>query len=298
MVKILVIPLVVSLGSAAVAAPQASAGSRPQSAQNSTDGKHCLWRITNAKAPFYLLGSIHTLRDTDYPLAPVIEQAIQQSQDFYFEFDPKRSDDYHRRIEAASRLPRGVEIKDKVHEKTWNYLRSTARGGNFDWVHLKAWAIARSVLNYPVHEPLSAAFGLDNYVEKKAVARGRSMRGLESVDDHVAVFAGMTDIESEAYLLQAIVYADKSDAEIRATIAAWKTGNTERLAALENPTIREAPGLNARFLERRNTRWIPVIETAIKSNTPTMIVAGAGHFSGPGSVISMLRTRGYQIEQL
>jgi len=124
------------------------------------------------------------------------------------------------------------------------------------------------------------------------------MRGLESVDDHVAVFAGMTDIESEAYLLQAIVYADKSDAEIRATIAAWKTGNTERLAALENPTIREAPGLNARFLERRNTRWIPVIETAIKSNTPTMIVAGAGHFSGPGSVISMLRTRGYQIEQL
>jgi len=167
MLKILVIPLVVSLGSAAVAAPQASAGSRPQSAQNSTDGKHCLWRITNAKAPFYLLGSIHTLRDTDYPLAPVIEQAIQQSQDFYFEFDPKRSDDYHRRIEAASRLPRGVEIKDKVHEKTWNYLRSTARGGNFDWVHLKAWAIARSVLNYPVHEPLSAAFGLDNTLRRK-----------------------------------------------------------------------------------------------------------------------------------
>jgi uncharacterized protein YbaP (TraB family) len=29
-----------------------------------------------------------------------------------------------------------------------------------------------------------------------------------------------------------------------------------------------------------------------------MIVAGAGHFSGPRSVIGMLRARGYQIEQL
>ena len=44
----------------------------------STGSKHCLWRITNAKAPFYLLGSIHILRAQDYPLSPVIDQAIQQ----------------------------------------------------------------------------------------------------------------------------------------------------------------------------------------------------------------------------
>ena len=260
--------------------------------------KHCLWRVTNAKAPFYLLGSVHSLHDTDYPVAPAIEQAIQQSQLFYFEYDPKRSEDFSRKIEAASRLPRGVEIKDKVHEKTWNYLRTTARGGNFDWIHLKAWAIARSVLDYPIHESLSSAFGLDNYVVKKAQARGLPMRGLESVDDHVAVFSGMSDIESEAYLLQAIVYAGNSDTEARVMISAWKTGNTDRLAALEDPTIREAPGLNPRFLEWRNARWVPVIENAIKAEKPTMVVAGAAHFSGPRSVIAMLKARGYQIEQL
>jgi uncharacterized protein YbaP (TraB family) len=81
-------------------------------------------------------------------------------------------------------------------------------------------------------------------------------------------------------------------------IAAWKSGNTERLAATEAPTVREAPGLAPRFLESRNARWISVIEDAIKSNTPTIIVAGAGHFSGSRSVLSMLRARGYQIEQL
>ena len=124
------------------------------------------------------------------------------------------------------------------------------------------------------------------------------MRGLESVDDHVAVFSGMSDIESEAYLLQGIVYAGNSDAEAKVMIAAWKTGNTDRLAALEDPVIREAPGLNPRFLQWRNARWIPVIENAIKADKPTMVVVGAAHFSGSQSVIAMLTARGYQIEQL
>ena len=261
-------------------------------------GKHCLWRVTSAKAPFYLLGSIHRLRDSDYPLPSVVEQAISQSQQFYFEIDPKRDDDLGRKLEAAAKLPRGVEIKDRVHAKTWEYLRTGARGGSFDWVHLRAWGIALYVLDYPVHVHLSGAYGIDNYVEKKARARNCAMRGLESVDEHVAVFGGMSDIESEAYLLQAIVYADRHDEFARETVSAWKSGNTERLATLDVPTVREAPGLNSRFTTVRNARWVPVIENAIKSGKPTIIVAGAMHFSGPQSVVAMLRARGYQIEQL
>ena len=260
-------------------------------------GKHCLWRVTNAKAPFYLLGSIHRLRDSDYPLPGVIDQAIAQSNVFYFEIDPRGDADMVRKLESAAKLPHG-EIKDHVHPKTWDYLRNSARGGAFDWVHLKAWGIALYVLDYPVHIRLSGAYGVDYYVEKRARARNCSMRGLESVDDHVAVFRGMSDIEAEAYLLEAIVYADHRDAEMRDMIAAWKSGNSDRLAAMDDPTVREAPGLKARFLESRNNHWVPVIENAIKSGKPTMIVAGALHFSGPNSVIAMLRAHGYQVEQL
>ena len=276
-----------SVGAVAAPAPIKSGG-----------GKHCLWLVKNAKAPFYLLGSIHSLHDTDYPLPGVMEQAIAQSQQFYFEIEPNRMDDFHRRLEAGSRLPHGVEIKDKVHPQTWAYLRSTARGGNFDWVHMKAWAIAHFVLDYPIHEHTDTAFGVDNYIYRKASARNLPMRGLESAEAHAAPWTAMNDIESEAYLLQAIVYADHADSETREMIAAWKAGNTERLAALDYPTVREAPAINTRFLQTRNARWIPMIEDAIKSGKPTLVVAGAAHFSGSNSVIAMLRARGYQIEQL
>ncbi|PYK31486.1 MAG: hypothetical protein DME57_03490 [Verrucomicrobia bacterium] len=193
-------------------------------------GKHCLWQVKNAKAPFYLLGSIHRLRDSDYPLPSTIDAAIAQSNVFYFETDPNHDGDMMQRLENASKLPRGVEIKERVHQKTWDYLRTGARGGSFDWVHLKAWGIAMFLLDYPMHMRVSGAYGVDYYVEKKARARNCSMRGLESLDAHIAVFGGMSDIESEAYLLEAIVYADHRESEMRDIIAAWKTGNIEKLA--------------------------------------------------------------------
>jgi uncharacterized protein YbaP (TraB family) len=271
---------------------------QPAELSKSGGGRHCLWRITNAKASFFLLGSIHSLHDTDYPLPGVMEQAINQSQQFYFEIEPNRMDDFHRKLEAGSHLPHGVEIKEKVHPQTWAYLRTTAHGGNFEWVHMKAWAIAHYLLDYPIHEQTSSAFGVDNYIYKKASARNCPLRGLESAEAHAAPWTAMNDVESEAYLLQAIVYADHADSETREMIAAWKAGNTAKLATLDYPTVREAPGINTRFLEYRNAHWIPVIENAIKSGKPTLVVAGAAHFSGSQSVINMLRTRGYQIEQL
>jgi uncharacterized protein len=286
-----------SLVHAAPRSTSSNAKTSQASAAKSSAGKHCLWRITNAKWSFYLLGSIHRLRAQDFPLPAAVDQAVAQSQQFYFEYDFNRDDEFARKLVAAAKLPHGVQIKDKVHAKTWDYLRTTARGGGTEWMNLKAWAIAMFVMDYPAQERLSAS-GVDDYVWKKARARNCRTRGLESIDEHVAVFGGMSDVESEAYLLQAIVYASQHDHDTREMISAWKAGNTERLSAIQTPVVREAPGLHPRFLQWRNERWIPVIESAINSGKPTMIVAGAAHFSGPNSVIAMLRARGYQIEQL
>jgi uncharacterized protein YbaP (TraB family) len=62
--------------------------------------------------------------------------------------------------------------------------------------------------------------------------------------------------------------------------------------------MKEAPTVWWRLLDRRNARWIPRIETVIKSGRPSMIVVGAAHFPGPHGVLALLRARGYKVEQL
>ena len=79
---------------------------------------------------------------------------------------------------------------------------------------------------------------------------------------------------------------------------AWRHGNTDKLWAWDARMRKEGPRIEARLLDDRNARWIPIIEHEIQTGVPTAIVAGALHFSGPNSVVAMLRKRGYTIEQL
>ena len=97
--------------------------SRLSGAEINSGGKHCLWRITNVRAPFYLLGSVHSLQRSDYDTMPVIEQAIRQSQKIVFEVDPKEGVVFATKLRAAARLPRGEQIKGKLSPKTYDYLR-------------------------------------------------------------------------------------------------------------------------------------------------------------------------------
>src|SRR5213082_3873907 len=71
--------------------------------------KCCVWRVTNAKASFYLVGSIHALSKNDYPLPKPYEIALKDSKRFVFEFDPNHAAEFERKFEAAAKYPRGQD---------------------------------------------------------------------------------------------------------------------------------------------------------------------------------------------
>jgi uncharacterized protein len=134
---------------AGIAASGLIFGSYPLSAADtSSNEKHCLWRITNAGAPFYLLGSVHSLQRPDYDRVPLIEEAIKQSQRILFEVDPKEDQTFAKKLAEAARLPRGQQILGKISPKTYNYLRKITINGLAESQHLYPWAIAM-LLDYP-----------------------------------------------------------------------------------------------------------------------------------------------------
>jgi len=234
----------------------------------SSTGKHCLWRITNAPAPFYLLGSVHALQPSDYRRTPVIEEAISQAQQFLFEFDPKEDETLWKKLREAARYPRDQQILGKIGPKTYKYLQKITISGMNDWQHLHPWAIAM-ILRNPGFGPASTRYGIDNYVAQKARYHSSPTGGLETVDEHIHVFSDMHEIEGEVFLLQCLVHCDEDPKQFQDEVAAWKSGNTERLYALQLPRIREAPTIWWRLLDRRNARWIPKIEAAIsQENQP------------------------------
>ena len=267
-------------------------------ADTSSTGKHFLWRVTNAPAPFYILGSCHALRGSDYPLGAVIDNAISESKRFIFEFDSEHAaeEGFAKKMRDAATYPRGVTLKQKVRPETYAYIKKIAKTRESTYEDIKPWAIAFFMFYHPAFYNVSSYYGVENYVLRRSGSH--DVWGLETASEHIHVLSDMADTEGEVYLLQAMVYADSEITRFSDTVAAWKSGNSQRMYEIGALQEKQAPYLRWRLIEHRNRNWIPRIETAMKAVVPSMVVVGARHLCGPNSVISLLQARGYKIEQL
>jgi uncharacterized protein YbaP (TraB family) len=48
----------------------------------------------------------------------------------------------------------------------------------------------------------------------------------------------------------------------------------------------------------RNRQWLPRLESFLAQSDICMVIVGAGHLVGKGSVIELLKERGYTVEQM
>ena len=149
--------------------------------------KCCVWRVTNAKAPFYLVGSIHALSKKDYPLPKPYDIALKDSVRFIFEFDPSQHAQFQKKFEAAAKYPPGQDIRSKISPELLGWLRKNmftmipdARGGkgerlvSFDnQLRYKPWWIAQHLAAPASYSKESASYGLDNYFVDHAIDSGK-----------------------------------------------------------------------------------------------------------------------------
>jgi uncharacterized protein YbaP (TraB family) len=274
--------------------------------------KCCVWRVTNAKAPFYLVGSVHALAEDDYPLPVPYEIALKEAKRFLFEFDPTRQAEFEKKLEAAARYRPGEDIRSKIDPNLLAWLQQNIStvssdprrgkespvaglGNGFGY---KPWWIAQHLVQQNAYSNVSASPGLDDYFLVRAQKSEKQISGLESVDEHVAVLGGLSDRDGEIMLRDALAPHKNGEAEFNRMRRAWRKGDTAALWARDARFRSEAPWVAARFVDERNRKWVPRIEAELKSGKPTAIVAGALHFCGPNSILRLMEKRGYKIEQL
>src|SRR5437667_4211037 len=274
--------------------------------------KCCVWRVTNAKAPFYLGGSIHALSKKHYPLPAPYDRALKDSMRFVFEFDPNRGAEFEKKFAAAAKYPPGQDIRSKIDPALLAWLRQNIltlqpdsrrgkrpRVAGFDsQLRYKPWWIAQHLAAPASYSKSSASHGLDNYFVDHAKIGGKEIGGLESVDEHVAVLGGLSDRDGEFMLRDALTQPGDGAKEFSRMYKAWRRGDTDALWAGDARRRSQAPSIAASFVDDRNVKWVQRIEAELKNGKPTAHVDGAMHCSGPRSVIALLQKRGYQIDQL
>ncbi len=290
---LLMAALLIPAAREAAGAPEPLEGSR----------RTCLWVIEAGAGRVFLLGSIHVLRQDSYPLPAAIEAAYAASRTVVFETDIDRMQDpaaQSRMLELGT-YPQGRTLFAALGDDTRRRLERKLEAAGVPpqgVANLKPWMVALTLTSLEFQRlGFDPGLGLDIHFHQRAKADGKRLDGLETVEQQLQVFSALDAAGQEALLvetLQELDHLPRMSAEI---LAFWRSGDTAGLHGLLFKTIDQYPLIRDRVLTERNRAWLPKIEGLIRAGEPALVVVGAMHLIGPGSVIELLRQKGYRVEQ-
>jgi uncharacterized protein YbaP (TraB family) len=265
---------------------------------------HALWELHGKHNTVYILGSIHVLRQSDYPLAPEVLNAYGKASSILMEINLADMDPQRLQTEllASARLPEGKTLAGIMGDQRYKHAQALAQEvgidlGIFDafapW--FAAEAISQMQLLQLGFQPKS---GVEMFFLERARADGKSVAGLETVHDQIALFEALP-IESQAdYLVSSLEEAHDLPKEVNAMVHAWANGDTKWFAEQMKSELGRDPVLYESVLVARNRKWVPKIEALLNDDKNYLVIVGTGHLVGQGSVIALLKKDGIAAAQL
>ncbi len=263
-----------------------------------------VWVVESAEGGrLFLCGTIHILREEDYPLAPAYEAAYAESQRLVFELPPGASSGgaFFAKVQEVGLLPAGETLEKHIDAEMWKGVVSWAkmRGVGLEQVERYRPWFAALIIAAVEYGALGAEpeKGVDNYFEARAKKDGKPGAGLETVDFQLGLFSKLGAEQQVDLLRQTLVEVKSVPEEFKKLIAAWKDGDLESLRVMLYREAEQYPELMDLFLHDRNLRWLGELEGFLKKGERVMVLVGTGHFAGKLGLIELLRARGYKVER-
>ena len=264
---------------------------------------HSLWELHGKHNTVFLLGSIHVLRPGDYPLSPAVMQAYASSKALLMEINLADTDMEQLQAEmlTSAMLPEGKSLQEVLGPKRYARAESLARDvgvelATFDgfapW--FAAEAISQLQLLKLGFEPTA---GVEMYFLERARSDGKSIAGLETAHDQIALFEGLSMEMQAEYLMSSLEQARELPKEVDDMVHAWQRGDTVWFDDQLQSELGKDPVLYQSVLGARNRKWIPKIEALLNDDKNYLVIVGTGHLVGRNSVIELLKKDGVDATQ-
>jgi hypothetical protein len=274
------------------ALPRAQAGDDP-----------AIWEMRGASASILLLGSVHLLRESDYPLPGNITAAVDQAECLVFELDIDDLDPLVSQslLESLGRMPDGESLRDMLSPEDYDRaaMQSRELGIELDILgDFKPWFAALTLMNLQLMRlGFVPQLGLEQQLAAAATASGKDVLGLETLEFQLSLFDNLPDDTQAQLLLQTLEEAGGLEAQMGSLVSAWRQGQTGVLANELRRNFAGYPDLYRSLVTERNIAWADKIIDLGRGDRPCLVVVGALHLVGDGSVIELLRQRGVQVHR-
>ncbi len=266
--------------------------------------ENCLWKASSERGTFYLQGSVHLLKASDYPLDPAIEEAYANSDTLIFETDITKmlTAESQQLLLQKAMLPAGKTLENELDPDLYATLEKKLAESGLPpeaMQQFKPWFALMTLMEVRMMAMgLNPNMGLDQYFHRKALADGKKEIGLETVEFQINLFDALSEGNQNAFAKHALKELEQIETMMDDMLGAWKKGNLDKLNALVKESFKDYPNLYEQFVTDRNKTWADKLDCMADKEKKYMVVVGAAHLAGKKGLLELLRAKGYSIEQL
>ena len=261
-----------------------------------------IWEVQGDNSVLWLFGSFHVLPAGLEWRTKLFDELLGKADQVVFETDITAGAALKVSADAFAQgiYVDGTLLTDVIDSETATLLRDAAGTVGLPFgtlLAMKPWMATNAVSVAAL-----ASHGYDNqgveFILQAEIAPSR-MTFLETGHEQVEVLSGAPEAEQVALLKSTLAELDTLPKMMSKMMGSWAAGMPERLARLFEV---EMGGYEDAFLDRllneRNVNWMPPLEAMLASHQDALVIVGAGHLTGAGSVVDLLEQQGYSVKRI
>lgn len=263
-----------------------------------------VWRVSDGDSDVYIAGTVHLLRQQDYPLPDAFEQAYTASQRLFFETDIGAMSDMglQQRLMQQLTYQDGRTLSTVLDAESYDALAKYVDSIGLPMAMLQSFKPGLLISTLSVLEFQKLGFtpqGVDSYFFTRALGDGKPRGELETIDQQIAMLAAMGEGYESEFVLYSVKDFSQIGESIERIVGAWRAGD---MAALSDefiaPMLADTPELYDSMLVQRNNNWMPQIQAMFNETGTEFVLVGVAHLVGEHGLVEKLQSKGYEVTRL
>jgi uncharacterized protein YbaP (TraB family) len=259
------------------------------------EGNTLLWEISGKglKNPSYIYGTMHVKDSRVFNFADSVLLKIEQCQAFALEVHPDS-------MIALMLNPNPFgdtvnRVKEYISDgeyRSLNYKMKKQLGFTVEQMGRKDPAPLSYYLEMDRKKTDDKPTFLDGYLYGIARAGGKTILGLENVNDQLGLLKSLSQQDQKETLLSRIDRARESKVMYERLVSVYKRQNLDAIDSLVLNSTAITPDFYGKLITLRNRKMVDTIISIMKKQT-LFAAVGAAHFAGDEGLINLLRRKGY-----
>ena len=262
-----------------------------------------LWKVTEGDSgpSIYLAGSIHILSEDDHPLHPAFEAAYRAVDDLVLEIATNEDPGSDTLALEKGMYGKGRKISDDLSPQMYAELGKYLKGVGLPPTAMDGFRPWMASMTISITEIMKMGgrpeLGVDTFFEERAVKDGKTVRGLETTEFQIGLFAKLNKEEQEKMLGSTLKDMATVETDFPKMVKAWREGDDATVEKMIDDSMSGSPQFRKELLDNRNENWAKKIKEYIKGDKDIMVIVGAAHLVGEKGLIELLKVSGIRVER-